>query len=388
MSSKEISRMMNRIAQIVGENASEGPPTGFGEQHLKHYRAKPEPGNLPGPPYGKTLIQVPYPLKLSWVAMSSIQTSGYGRIGQMLGWALQENGVELIDPRYFGWDFRVIPTTPRAWMVPQDGSVAEDLVIHAAFDGDLLPDSWVRILNRAGAVWAPSQWCKDNFERSGVVRPMFVSGYGIMPDVFNWVDRDFDSGPFTFLAWGGRVFDRKNVMMTIKTFGKLNLPDSRLVVKLSTGRIKNIKSDRDIRVCYGELPDWELAMFLYRPHCLVYPSCAEGFGLMPLEAMATGLPVILTDYSGMQEYMTDETCIPLRVKKIVDAELTNKMFGSEALWAQPDEDDLADKMIWAYENRDTIKEIGRKASEYVIKNWTWREVGIKAKAELLALRDS
>ena len=356
---------------------------GFGKRPLKRYR---DDGTL-APPYGTELYNFPHPLKVAWVNMSSIQTSGYGRIGQMLAWGLQENSVEMIDSRFFGWDYRIMPTTPRAWMVPQDGSIAEDLVIHTTFDGDMLPDSWVRILNRAGIIWAPSQWSKNVFKRSGVTRPIFVAGYGVMPDVFNWVERDFNEGPFTFLAWGGRAFDRKNVTTTIKVFGKLNLPDSKLVVKLATGQIKNIISNKNIKVFYGDLPDWQLAMFLVPAHCLVYPTSAEAFGLMPLEAMACGLPVILTDYSGMQDYMTPETCIPLKVKKIVNAGLTNKMFDSEAYWAQPDEDDLAEKMIWAYENRDELKEIGRRASDYVLRNWTWLDVGLRAKNELLALRD-
>ncbi len=356
---------------------------GFGERPLTRYR---DDGSF-APPYGTELYNFPHPLKVSWVSMSSIQTSGYSRIGRMLEYALQENSVEMIDSRNFGWDYRIIPTTPRAWMVPQDGSIAEDLVIHTTFDGDMLPDSWVRILNRAGIIWAPSQWSKNVFKRSGVTRPIFVAGYGVLPDIFNWVDRDFDEGPFTFLAWGGRVFDRKNAAVTLKVFGQLNLPNSRLVIKLATGQIKDIKTNRNVHVYYGNLPDWELAMFLVPAHCLVYPTSAEAFGLMPLEAMACGLPVILTDYSGMRDYMTPDTCIPLKVKKIVNAGLTNKMFGSEAYWAEPDEADLAEKMIWAYENRGKIKEIGRCASEYVLANWKWSDVGLKAKNELLSLRD-
>jgi len=330
---------------------------------------------------------MPNILRVQWVNMSSVQAAGYGQVGRNMEWALQENGVETIDHREFGWDFRIFPTNPHAWLVPQDGSIADDLIILTTFDGDLLPDNWVRILNRAGAIWVPSKWSKEVFRYSGVVRPIMVAGYGVMPDVFNWVDRDYNESPFTFLAWGGRAFDRKNAMTTIKVFGKLNLPDCRLVVKLSTGRIKEITSDRDIKVYNQELADWELAMFLYPVNCLIYPSSAEGFGLMPLEAMATGLPVILTDYSGMQDYMTPETCIPLRVKEIADAKLTNMMFGSEARWAMPDEDDLADKMLWAYYNREELKEIGRKASEYVLSNWTWLDAGARAKVELLKLRD-
>jgi glycosyltransferase involved in cell wall biosynthesis len=375
MSQRELIELQNKLAQaLVGQS--------FGEGKRRHYRMS----NFPFPPYG-TDLTVPEILRIMWVNMSSVQAAGYGQVGLNMEWALQENGVEIMDNREFGWDFKVFPTNPHSWLVSQDGSIAEDTVILTTFDGDLLPDNWVRILNRAGAVWSPSQWNKEVFERSGVTRPIMVAGYGIMPDVFNWVDRDFYDGPFTFLAWGGRVFDRKNVMTTVKVFGKLNLPDCRLVVKLSTGRIKNIQSDRDIRVYNQDLEDWELAMFLYHSHCLVYPSSAEGFGLMPLEAMACGLPVILTDYSGMQEYMTPKTCIPLRVGEIVDAGLTNKMFRSEARWAKPDEDDLADKMIWVYEHRDEAKEIGRRASEYILNNWTWLDAGARAKTELLRLKN-
>ena len=31
---------------------------------------------------------------------------------------------------------------------------------------------------------------------------------------------------------------------------------------------------------------------LHNTHCLIYPSWGEGFGMMPLEAMATGMPVV------------------------------------------------------------------------------------------------
>lgn len=46
----------------------------------------------------------------------------------------------------------------------------------------------------------------------------------------------------------------------------------------------------------------ELLDFYSAAECFVYPSRAEGFGLPPLEAAATGLPVICSNACGMNEF--------------------------------------------------------------------------------------
>lgn len=55
----------------------------------------------------------------------------------------------------------------------------------------------------------------------------------------------------------------------------------------------------------GRLPDAELVYLYNAASVLTYPSHYEGFGLPPLEAMACGTPVIVSDTSSMPEVVGD-----------------------------------------------------------------------------------
>jgi glycosyltransferase involved in cell wall biosynthesis len=55
----------------------------------------------------------------------------------------------------------------------------------------------------------------------------------------------------------------------------------------------------------GRLDDPALAELLQRSLCLAFPSRTEGFGLPPLEAMALGCPVIVSDRASLPEICKD-----------------------------------------------------------------------------------
>jgi glycosyltransferase involved in cell wall biosynthesis len=91
------------------------------------------------------------------------------------------------------------------------------------------------------------------------------------------------------------------------------------VVGLSDSRVfsrHRVRSDADNIAWLGRLSDNELAALLLDSLCLAFPSFVEGFGLPPLEAMALGCPVVVSDRSSMPE-----------------------VCGDAALYASPDEGD-------------------------------------------------
>jgi glycosyltransferase involved in cell wall biosynthesis len=72
---------------------------------------------------------------------------------------------------------------------------------------------------------------------------------------------------------------------------------------------------------FGFVPDATLSALYRLASVFVFPSLYEGFGLPPLEAMATGLPVITSNVSSLPEVVGDAALLidPLDAKSIADA---------------------------------------------------------------------
>jgi glycosyltransferase involved in cell wall biosynthesis len=64
---------------------------------------------------------------------------------------------------------------------------------------------------------------------------------------------------------------------------------------------KLINENKDKIIVTGFVEDEELVTFYQEALCMIYPSFYEGFGIPPLEAMACGCPVILSDVSSLPE---------------------------------------------------------------------------------------
>lgn len=71
----------------------------------------------------------------------------------------------------------------------------------------------------------------------------------------------------------------------------------------------------------GFVPDAELRLWYGAAQALVYPSIEEGFGLPPLEAMATGTPVIASNTSAFPEVVGDAGLLvsPTDVRELAHA---------------------------------------------------------------------
>jgi glycosyltransferase involved in cell wall biosynthesis len=120
----------------------------------------------------------------------------------------------------------------------------------------------------------------------------------------------------------GRIHPEKGVHLLISAFAQISLPDWRLVIVGSyrsehggggeayyrdlTARAAAISK----RVSFeGLVPQGELNGYFEKASLLVYPSLAErgeSFGVVPLEAMARGCPVIVSSLDCFRDYIVPE----------------------------------------------------------------------------------
>jgi glycosyltransferase involved in cell wall biosynthesis len=326
-------------------------------------------------------------LTLGWMAWEADQANGYGSIAAQYRPELIRLGAKIHSPYETGWDALISVCTPTAWAIGNHRHHRPDLVFHTMFEATALPPGWSDNLNCAGLIWTPSQYCHDLFRQEGVTAPIFVSGYGIKHHSFEYLDRRERSQRMKFIIWADTLVSRKNVFLAAKAFVAAGLPDAELEIKVYSfngmgANVGKLFSDErgnplaNVTLHSGSWPMNKLVSWLHSGDCGIYLSGGEGFGLMPLQMAATGLPVICADNTGMREYLTD-SYLRIPCPHNVPSPSLTASFNYKAEIAQPSFEAAVEAIRWAYNHRDELHAMGDQAS-HESKQWTWEQVTQKA----------
>jgi len=100
----------------------------------------------------------------------------------------------------------------------------------------------------------------------------------------------------------------KNIAMLLRAFADPALADVTLVLFGShdAARFRDLGHDVPANVRFaGRIDDAELAALFGAARCMAFPSCTEGFGLPPLEAMKSGCPAIVAPAGALPEICGD-----------------------------------------------------------------------------------
>ena len=100
-----------------------------------------------------------------------------------------------------------------------------------------------------------------------------------------------------------------------------------------------------------------------------------------LEAMACGLPVIATPWSGPSEFLHEDVGYPIAVKGLVPADAKCPYYEGFR-WADPDVDDLVARFRHVFTHREEARAKGVRAAEEAAAKWTWAHTAARVDERL------
>lgn len=246
-----------------------------------------------------------------------------------------------------------------------------------------LRKDWVDKMNKMDEVWTASRWAREVFIDSGVQVPVYDFKLGINPQHYHPQLKKRKNN-FVFLSIGSPS-TRKNSQIAVDAFTKLfngrddysmiyksnGPPDARYLS--SGGHILGmLKDNPKISIVDYDVSDLELANIYDEVDCVLYPTSGEGWGLLPMQGIAKGIPTICTNATACTEFA--ELSVPLdftwSTKKM------SGIYSGAGQWAEPDFDDLCDKMLYVANNYDNVAQHTYKGAEYIQNNLTWDKVTI------------
>jgi glycosyltransferase involved in cell wall biosynthesis len=213
------------------------------------------------------------------------------------------------------------------------------------WEDDRVPPVWAKAIRQVDALFTCSQFCMKIFreflDEHGIPIPLFYVPLGVDGTAFPYKRRSYVKGrdTFTVLHTSTAMWDeRKGGMEAYRAFAEAfkGRDDVKLIMRAKFGRLPI--NDTRVEFREGEITEARKLEILYEAHCYLYPSFGEGFGLMPIEAIASGLPSIVSANSAMLDY-TDltwpVTCDPEQSR--ITQVFQKISFGQ---WARPRHEEL------------------------------------------------
>lgn len=238
---------------------------------------------------------------------------------------------------------------------------------------------WIDSMNSVDEIWVGNYFARDAVLNSGIKTPTYVFEHGI--DSMWKPHKRGNNGKIKFLHVDSGS-PRKRVDLVEKafkdTFG--NDPNVQLTLKYRPNEVSiNIGLDMECLNLFDNnllnsnivkidksLSKEEMVQLYYDHDVLVYPSEGEGFGFIPLQALATGMPVISTSRWCSYERFLGSNIIE---STIGPTKSTGYFEGEVVL---PDYDSLVYLMRKVYDNIESECEYYFNQAEQVIKEYNWQ----------------
>jgi len=287
----------------------------------------------------------------------------------------------------------------------------------------LLADGWVAnyhaILSNLPLVFTTSNWVKETYKRDGVdIKNYEVLAVGYDAKKFKPIPKDdpgiletrkmlgVKEGEKMILTAGGGDVTSKGAQEMIKALAKIDkqFPNYKYVCKASNSKCARDHHQEELALINEYKLNPEKFIYItddfhhnFIPYllnaCDIYaaPSRLEGFGMVQMEAMACGTPVVSIDAMGPKDTIIHgETGFLAKIGSAVDLteEWVTKEMGfkevfrmkfdkPKSLAYRADVDDLAKYTLDLLSNDSLRNEMGQKAAKHALDNFQYQHLAGK-----------
>ncbi len=293
------------------------------------------------------------------------------------------------------------------WLMESFHSVDADFKVGTAFcESTRVRPHYQQFCNSMDRILTFSEFCRGVQKESGFTVPIEVICPGVHPIFMNNHPRQRRK-KFTFLAVGVSQ-DRKDTRRLVEAFCEafpkdaawppecakdfpVHCNDVQLIVKSNVfGDLSWITNDGytkranvipmftgdDPRASRKNLSMQEMYDLYCEADCLVHPSHGEGIGMPILEAAATGLPVIYTNWSSPAEYLSEATAFPCSLSSYPGTTFTTAYLGhgkdgENGLWANIHIGHMKFLMYKAVQKYEEAMKIGAAGAKHIAENFNW-----------------
>lgn len=238
------------------------------------------------------------------------------------------------------------------------------------------PEEWTSEFALVNEVWAATRFIQDAVSLKSPV-PVVRIPPVVLPPAGGTLPRGHFGLPervFLFLTVCDTrsVLERKNPLGAVRAFKKAfrrGDPRVGLVLKFNNPdyqqpELQKLREEAagydNVHVLGGVFTREEMDSLLAAADCVVSLHRAEGFGLVPAEAMGLGKPVILTNWSGNTDYMTPDNSLAVGYE-LVSLGRDYGPYKSHQVWAEPDTEQAARWMKKLVDEPGLAERVGRHA---------------------------
>lgn len=239
------------------------------------------------------------------------RNDGYGTTQGLLKRECEKHGV-FLNSIYTGQKVGLVYNYPYAL----ENLKCQHKVLFTMFESTKMPEDWGKYLKMADEIIVPSKFCQRVMKSQfGVDATIINLGYDA--ETYKFIQRE-KAKEFTFLHFDAFKW-RKGWDIVLTAFDQEFAEDepARLILKsVKVDSTPPMGAYKKVEKITEALSAEDMMDLMKKADCFVFPSRGEGFGLTPLEAMATGMPAIATNAHGIAEYFDWEIMPTLEVNAV------------------------------------------------------------------------